>query len=351
MENNKWKLVSFGEIDKFAETSYCAIHGVDKSLNLGDISKVNEKEIEDFNFMVWGFPCTDISLSGKTKGFVDENGNQTRSGMYYEGIRILREKKPAVSVIENVKALTGSKFTKEFSMILSDLDAAGYNSYYSVLNAKDFGVPQNRERVFIVSVRKDIDNGLFKFPDKLESNAALEDYLLTDIDEKQYLPQEKVQRFVTENNHINALIYDIKQKYREGKAREYNEYIPSLTARDYKDPLIVNDSELQKRKNISTDMQLRIRKLTPLEQFRLMGFPDEAYFAVKDLVSASQLYKQTGNSIVVDVLYYIFLELYKAMPYLFDDLTLGSFFSGIGAPEMALNRLYEAIETENFTRP
>ena len=96
---------------------------------------------------------------------------------------------------------------------------------------------------------------------------------------------------------------------------------------------------------------IRIRKLTPKECFRLMGFSDEKFAMVENLVSNTQLYKQAGNSIVVDVLYYILVELYKAMPYLFDDLRLSSFFSGIGAFEIALNRLYEDINTGNFTNP
>lgn len=351
MKNKKWELVSFCEIDKYAEKSYCAIHGVDKSLNLGDISQVNENEIKDFNFMVWGFPCTDISLSGKTKGFVDENGNKTRSGMYYEGMRILRAKQPNVSIIENVKALTGSKFKKEFEMILNDLDDAGYNSYYKILDSKDFGISQHRERVFIVSIRKDLDNGLFDFPIGFENNYTLEDILLDEVPERFYLSDESTSRFISELNNPNVLIYDSKQMYREGKSREYDKLCPTLTARDYKDPLLVNITELNKRHGLPYDSKIRLRKLTPQEQFMLMGFPDEAYLAVKDLISPTQLYKQTGNSIVVDVLYYIFLELYKAMPYVFDNLTLGSFFSGIGAPEVALNRLYEAIDTGNFTRP
>ena len=96
---------------------------------------------------------------------------------------------------------------------------------------------------------------------------------------------------------------------------------------------------------------LRIRKLTPKECFRLMGFDDSDYEAASKVVSNSQMYKQTGNSIVVDVLYYILVELYQAMPYLFDDLRLSSFFSGIGAFEIALNRLYESINTGNFLNP
>lgn len=104
--------------------------------------------------------------------------------------------------------------------------------------------------------------------------------------------------------------------------------------------------------NKKDDSGYRIRKLTPLECWRLMGFSDDDFYKAKNAgVSNSQLYKQAGNSIVVDVLYYIFKELYDAMPYLFDDLKVGSYFSGIGAFEKGLDRLYEGINSGNFIKP
>lgn len=450
-ELKDWKLVNFCEFDKYAIKSYCAIHGVDESLNLGDITKVNETKLEDFNMMTWGFPCTDISVAGKQKGFLDEDGNKTRSGMYYEGIRILRHKKPALSIIENVKNLTGKKFKKEFETVLSDLDGAGYNSYWKVLNAKDFGIPQNRERVFIVSIRKDLDNDKFVFPEGFDNGIRLKDVLEDEVDEKYYISDDKVQRFLTNLNTNTSLLYDPCQVKREGKSREYNDYCPTLTSRDYKDPRLVNENVVKQVGNISDCngnwknpqvgriydpdgcsptlntcgggshepkivqvgnvnpsgkgmngnvfsedglaptlttnkgegnkilTGIRIRKLTPKECFRLMGFSDKDFYVAKtgskdiaqeilekyphqgkrqmseadriSKMSNSQLYKQVGNSIVVDVLYYILVELYKAMPYLFDDLKLSSFFSGIGAFEVALDRLFESINTGNFTKP
>ena len=116
-----WKLVNFCEFDKYATQSYCAIHDVDESLNLGDITKVDETKLDDFDLMTWGFPCTDISVAGNQKGFLDENGNKTRSGMYYEGIRILRYKKPKFSIIENVKNLVSKRFEKEFEPYSIDI--------------------------------------------------------------------------------------------------------------------------------------------------------------------------------------------------------------------------------------
>ena len=145
--NKNWQLVNFCEFDKYASNSYCAIHNVSEDLNLGDITKVDEKELADFDLMTWGFPCQDISVAGNQTGFKDENGNITRSGLYKEGLRILKEKKPKISIIENVKNLTSKKFKKEFETVLNDLNECGYNTYWKILNAKDYGIPQNRERV------------------------------------------------------------------------------------------------------------------------------------------------------------------------------------------------------------
>ena len=248
--DKQWELVNFCEFDKYATKSYCAIHNVDESLNLGDITKVDETDLDDFNMMTWGFPCTDISVAGKQKGFIDEDGEKTRSGMYYEGIRILREKKPALSIIENVKNLTGKRFKNEFEMVLSDLDDAGYNTYYQVLNAKNYGVPQNRERVFIISIRKDLDNGKFKFPEPFDNGLRLKDLLEDEVDEKFYISDEKVERFITnakENKYCNKKANFTPELWKSCYAIRSQEFVrtgftddcSTLTARDYKDPRCV----------------------------------------------------------------------------------------------------------------
>lgn len=214
--NKKWELVNFCEFDKYAVKSYCAIHNVDESLNLGDITKVNEKEIADFDMMTWGFPCTDISVAGKQEGFINANGEKTRSGLYYDGLRILKEKKPKISIIENVKALTNKKFKGIFEMILNDLDKAGYNSYWQILNAKDYGVPQNRKRCFIVSIRKDIDNGKFKFPESFDNGLRLKDILEDEVDEKYYINTSKAKELISELISSGKLDKTISNTVRSG---------------------------------------------------------------------------------------------------------------------------------------
>lgn len=360
----EWKLINFCEFDKYAIKSYCAIHNANESLNLGDITKVNEKEIADFNLMTWGFPCGDISVAGKQEGFIDEDGNKTRSGMYYEGIRILKEKKPEISIIENVKNLTSKKFKKEFEIILSDLDECGYNTYWKILNAKDYGIPQNRERIFLISLRKDIDNGKFKFPDTIELTVNLKDILEQNVDEKYYI--NKPYKLIAEDNNQPKILEDF---YSNRAVREYENYSPTLRAdrfglkvmgyfsypnsdkmhqsNTFYDPNGISQTLVTcagGNTQMKTFIDKRIRKLTPTEYWRLMGFTnDDINKCINIGISNSQLYKQAGNSIVVNVLYYIFKELYIAIPNIFDDLKLSSFFSGIGAFEKALDKMYREL--------
>ena len=142
----EYELVGYSEIDKYASKSYSAVHEESEIKNYWDITKINGAELPDFDLLTWGFPCQDISIAGKQAGIHEG----TRSGLYYDGLRILKAKKPKYSLIENVKALTSKKFADTFESILKDLDEAGYTNYWQVLDAKDYGIPQHRERVFIL---------------------------------------------------------------------------------------------------------------------------------------------------------------------------------------------------------
>lgn len=192
-----YELVAYCEIDKYASKSYAAIHGVPESMNLGDITKVDEKSFpKNIDLITYGFPCQDISLAGKQKGLFNEDGSQTRSGLFFEALRIIEETKPVVAIAENVKNLTGKKFKDQFKIVLDSLESAGYNNYWQVLNAKDFGVPQNRERVFIVSIRKDADTGAYKFPEGFPLRIRLKDLLENEVDEKFYINNERVSKLL-----------------------------------------------------------------------------------------------------------------------------------------------------------
>lgn len=723
-EKRNWELVNFCEFDKYATKSYCAIHNVDESLNLGDITKVDETKLKPFNMICGGSPCQDFSVAGKQKGSVwtckdcgheynpltvhwskrdkcpqcnSSNIEKTRSSLLVEYLRVIRANKPNFGIYENVKNIVGKQFRDTtFKLFEDELHEYGYNTYWKVLNSKNYGIPQNRERVYLIFIRKDLDNGQFKFPEPFDNGIRLKDILEDEVDEKFYLSDDKVQKFLsnfnqsdlpvtTRNSDISATVRDsyykngsrnicrniecgngyegiaesnsVKQignisnrksswsnpqtgriystegisptlntcgggqrepkivcgidksnnnpeiidnayyitsrentikipqatkqgyiecevggvadlsypnsKTRRGRVQENGTISPTITATETgicriekADGCYTNQSPSFTRapleglsRTLKADSHpagvydgIRIRKLTPKETWRLMGFSDQDFDAaaythqiiningddlqrnvkltdvieklsqkgteisvscitnvlqelekisiewikyhkkqekekiknvnivierldelerlecatniikclesteilcglIKEIdqhqmaiiglgkrgkqsierymkitsegslhpmklyiilmvleliieskiytssvqkvsiqgaivnleeckknmvmeqnldlkmdiistrVSASQLYKQAGNSIVVDVLYYIYVELYKAMPYLFDDLKLSSFFSGIGAFEAALDRLYKGINSGNFTNP
>lgn len=193
--NVPYELVGYCEIDKYASKSYSAIHGVPEAMNLGDITKIDEKQLpKGIDLITYGFPCQDISIAGKQKGLYNEDGTQTRSGLFFEALRIIEEVQPRVAIAENVKNLTGKRFAEQFKTVLESLEQAGYNNYWKVLNLKDFGIPQNRERVFIVSIRKDIDNGKFQLPNGFQLELRLKDMLEDEVDERYYLSNESVSK-------------------------------------------------------------------------------------------------------------------------------------------------------------
>ncbi len=350
------------------------------SKNIGDISKIQNLDYADF--WTYSFPCQSISIAGRQEGIIQ---GETRSGLLYEVQRLLETAKrnntlPKYLMLENVKNLVGKKFKPQFDEWIKWLDELGFNTYHQVLNAKDYGIPQNRERVFAISVRKDIDNGKFTFPKPFDNGIRLINVLDNVVEDKYYLNKDITKRFITSKNSKNSLFFDSCQVGREGKSREYNDFAPTLTSRDYKDPRLVNqticcaqiqsidksinntreieyancitareDRGISNRKaegtaviiqkshgfnkggifencpsittsswqennfmqTVELQENIRIRKLTPKECWRLMGFTDEQFAKARSVCSDSQLYKQAGNSIVVDVLYYIFANLFE----------------------------------------
>lgn len=312
-----YTLIGFSELNEHAMQSYCAIHNVSKSMNLGDIRKIDATILpKDLDFITYGFPCQDISLAGKQQGFIDENGNVTRSGLFFEALRILTSVRPKVAIAENVKNLTCKKFTSQFHTVLSSLESIGYHNYWQVLNAKDYGIPQNRERVFIVSIREDVDNGLFRFPEKVPLCTHLCDVLEQSVDEKYYLQKSLSTLTIdTKNDCVR-----IEEATKKGYAVAYSgdsiniDYPNSKTRRGrvghgVAQTLTTSPSQLVVL--YDTLGSLRVRKLTPRECFRLMGFTDADFDRAFAINSETQLYKQAGNSIVTSVLRCIFEEIFR----------------------------------------
>lgn len=237
-----YELVNYCEIDKYASKSFSLIHNVSEDKNLGDITKVNTSTLpNDIDLITYGFPCQDISQAGKQKGFTDENGEHTRSGLFFEALRIIQDTKPKYAIAENVKALVSKKFKTEFNIVLDCLDKAGYNNYYKVLNSKDYGIPQNRERVFIVSIRKDIDDNSFAFPTPFELKTRLKDLLEDEVDSKYYLSEKIQQRLqITDNTLSKNIIGTTKPEFRTIGQRDLvfnpNGVMGTLVATVHKQP-------------------------------------------------------------------------------------------------------------------
>lgn len=305
-----YDLVNYCEIDEDASRSYCKVHDVSEDKNLWDVTTVDTSKVQhDVDLLTYGFPCQDISLCGKQAGFALGDGTYTRSGLFFEALRIIKDVQPRVAIAENVKNLTSKKFKDEFATVLDSLDAAGYNCYWKVLDAQAYGAAQHRERVFIVSIRKDIDDGKFEFPLDCSRHKTLGDVLEKNVDAKYRMTFDKYNSIRNWKSHQNPL----------ERVRGMGDVSPTLTARgagEYHAGMILVDTTQEKTHDIRYDSVAfengEVRTLTPRECWRLMGFDDEDFNKVSDVKDAI-LYKQAGNSIVVNVLERL---LEKVAPYM-----------------------------------
>lgn len=289
-----YQIVDYVEIDKYAVKSFNAMHNT--NFEPQDICSW-DKDIE-VDLIMHGSPCQDFSLAGKQAG--GDEGSGTRSSLMYETLRIVENLKPKYVIWENVKNLLGKKHKHNFEAYLETMEQLGYNNYYQVLNAKDYGIPQHRERVFTISIRNDIHN-TFTFPEEKELKIKLKDLLEEQVDDKYYLSQKMIDyisatgtaNFKNHDSRINLEIarpLTTDQNKRAGTTNYLSEELPA----NY------DLSTFQEKGVVMND--LRIRKLTPKECWRLMGFDDDDFEKAKKVNSNTQLYKQAGNSIVVNVL-------------------------------------------------
>lgn len=325
-----YEIADYVEIDKYAVKSFNAIHNT--NFEPQDICTWN-KDI-DVDLIMHGSPCQDFSVAGKQAG--GDEGSGTRSSLMYETIRIVEKLKPKYVIWENVKNVISKKHRHNFDNYLSKMEELGYKNYWQVLNAKDYGIPQNRERVFVVSILGNLDN--FDFPPKQELKLKLKDLLENEVDEKYYLSEAMLnymygvnqkpskfprrERFEANINRKNQDIANsvttnagnrptdnfikVKNATKKGYLEATNgdsvnlEYPNSETRRGRVGKQV--SQTLQCNDNMGVVENLKIRKLTPKECWRLMGFDDEDFEKSEKVNSNTQLYKQAGNSIVVNVL-------------------------------------------------
>lgn len=314
------------EWDKYAINSYNSVHGT--TFTTSDITKIKGSDLgivdTDKNdyLLTYSFPCQDLSIAGKLKGMARENN--TRSGLLWEVERLLKEvdELPQYLLMENVPNVIGKKNIGDFSEWLSFLESLGYKNFYKILNAKDYGIPQNRKRCFMISILKN-KNQIYEFPKPIPLTLKLVDMLEDEVDEKYFLSDTRMENHGT----VTAVVVKSKPEFgRMGKQavdtmmknevklgdtiNPYNRnvnisgIIPTITTRP--EGLKTAILPIVQNKEYHT---LAIRKLTPKECWRLMGFSDNDFDKASKVNSNAQLYKQAGNSIVVNVLMAIFKEL------------------------------------------
>lgn len=339
--NLQTEIVFASDIDKFVKQSYFANYDIDESRWYDDVREINgKKHKNEIDLLVGGSPCQSFSMVGKRKGFKD-----TRGTLFYDFARVVKEAKPNVFIFENVKGLVNHDKGNTFETIKATFDELGYKYFYQVMNSKDYGIPQHRERIFVIGFKdKKVD---FSFPEPINLEHRMQDFLEDYIDSKYYL-KEKGIKFVTSsknrkkrytqingdialcqkanqqfnwhgdfifeniNNHeFNEFIFDVNEVeekyYLSDKVRDYvlaegtkNFKTKIKTDLEVARPLLQSMHKMHRAgvDNYVTHNKGRIRKLTPKECLRLMGYRDD----FKTVVSDTQLYRQAGNSIVVDVL-------------------------------------------------
>ena len=186
-----YECVGWSEIDKYAIRAHDAVFPEIADRNLGDMTKIDWSSVPDFDLLFYSTPCTDFSNAGKQAG--GEEGSGTRSSILWWTRYAVLQKKPKYLIMENVKALVSDKFRPLFLKWCDELTSYGYTNFMQVLNAKDYGIPQNRERIFVVSI---LGDAWYNFPQPVELTLRLKDMLEEKVDEKYYLPQDKVNQFV-----------------------------------------------------------------------------------------------------------------------------------------------------------
>jgi DNA (cytosine-5)-methyltransferase 1 len=321
--------------DKFVKQSYLSNYEVSEGNWYDNICDIDGCCFENMvDIFVGGSPCQSFSMVGKRKGL-----NDFRGLLVFEFIRLIKEIKPRIFIFENVKGLLSHDSGRTWEALSAEFEKLGYNVHKSVLNAKDYGIPQNRERLFVVGFREERS---FDFPPPLELTITMQDLLEDVVLDKYFLPEKGV-KFVTDTKNLKkkytqvngtvALCQKANQQFNwhgdfvADRPTEMDKYYLSEKVKNYvlatgtKDFYSKPETDLEiARPLLSTMAKMhragvdnyitrgeRLRKLTPRECLRLMGFPDD----FKMVVSDTQMYKQAGNSIVVDVLVNIISAIYS----------------------------------------
>lgn len=294
------ELVNYCELDSTKSRAYALLHNVSEDLNLKDVTTIDTSIMQDFDMLVYSPPCQSYSIAGKQQGL-----NDIRGTLFYNALKVIQDKKPKYAVMENVDNLI-TKFNVEFSDMLNELEKAGYNNYWKVINAKDF-IPQNRNRVFVVSIRKDVDSGEFEFP---LGNDTRNWYEIINPYETRSLTgrQQRMIDFVKGLNSSDEIKIEGNPQFdnavitlrQSGLRFQSNREYPTITA--YYGKGGGNFTIIAYNGHIGG--------ITPRSCFRLMGFKEsDSDLLTKNKFSVSSQYVMTGDSVCVPVLEEIFKKM------------------------------------------
>lgn len=298
-------------IEKDTKTIQCynLIHNT--SYEPADITTLDEKSLPDCDVICYSPPCQSFSISGKQLGFYDKRGI-----LFFDALRIIKEKMPKYCIMENVKGLTQKKFENEFKEMLELLDQIGYNTYWKVLTSKDFNIPHSRQRVYILSIRKDIDKG-FEFPEPIPLIKKASDFYENSVGDEYYL-RERDMKYLSE--------FRLKKKY----SSLNSDIIVCQTTKQ---------GNLANPQNFVKDNK-GYRVMTPGELLSLQGFKNEyGKLLLDNGITKEQVGYMSGNSITVSVLEAIFNKLIEFYPEETQYIRSLSLFSGVGAYEEALKNI------------
>ena len=305
----KIKTVFASEWDVHAQKTYRANFEDDFEIS-GDITQILESDIPEFDICLAGFPCQAFSIAGAKKGFDDDYKGMARGTLFFDVVRICELHKPKVIFCENVKGLIIHDRGKTFKTIVGALSELGYTVFSRVLNSRDFGVPQNRERIYIAAFKNDIDSSNFKFPKPTDSSKVLEDIIEENpVCARYYLSEKYLDTLRKHKARHEAKGHGFGYKIRDrdsvagavvcgGMGCERNLLIDK------------RQTDLRPVTNIKGEINKEgIRKMTPREWARLQGFPDNFELPLANV----HLYKQLGNSVTVPVITAIAMKIMEVL--------------------------------------
>lgn len=306
-----YELVGYSEVNdgygKAVQEVYEVLHDA-KGKYMGLVQDVDGEKLGEIDILTHGSPCQDFSMAGERKG--GNKGSGTQSSLMWETVRIVKESKPKIVIWENVKGVLFKNNIENFNKYLNKMEEMGYTNHYQILTSDDFGVPQKRERVFVVSEKIDKE---FVFPRSLKNKVTLRDILELKVDEKYTVPRAMIKNWYDKKppfgDRFTLLKYDdvgYTLVAKGGRAVITNNYILKYES-DYE---LISEYKGKKAIKQILENNLEVRALTPSEYWRMMGWDDISIRDIAELgISDARMYKMSGNSIVVNVLEGIFKNL------------------------------------------